>query len=166
MGVLARPTGAAENVLFCKGAAESVIDRCDFVLLPNGTRANSVLCGKTVYNASALDSFASGGRGEAIDRHRCRETRCDSRARASQRQSACWRTPCRTVPLPAKLKKVYLAQAEAMACDALRVLALAKKTTGLGALAAFDGGNPRPEKGPSEDGAHGAESGAVAFGNR
>mmetsp|Transcript_29202 Transcript_29202/g.100709 ORF Transcript_29202/g.100709 Transcript_29202/m.100709 type:complete len:332 (-) Transcript_29202:1110-2105(-) len=45
----------------------------------------------------------------------------------------------RTVPLPAKLKKVYLAQAEAMASEALRVLALAKKTTGLGALAAFDG---------------------------
>eukprot|EP00628_Pelagophyceae_sp_CCMP2097_P003318 CAMPEP_0184086110 /NCGR_PEP_ID=MMETSP0974-20121125/5046_1 /TAXON_ID=483370 /ORGANISM="non described non described, Strain CCMP2097" /LENGTH=1165 /DNA_ID=CAMNT_0026388793 /DNA_START=36 /DNA_END=3532 /DNA_ORIENTATION=+ len=81
MGVLARPSGAAENVLFCKGAAESVIDRCDFVLLPDGS----------------------------------------------------------TVPLPAKLKKVYLAQAEAMASEALRVLALAKKTTGLGALAAFDG---------------------------
>ncbi|KAJ1450125.1 hypothetical protein M885DRAFT_555545 [Pelagophyceae sp. CCMP2097] len=73
MGVLARPSGAAENVLFCKGAAESVIDRCDFVLLPDGSRVAA------------------------------------------------------------------FSQAEAMASEALRVLALAKKTTGLGALAAFDG---------------------------
>mmetsp|Transcript_28004 Transcript_28004/g.69929 ORF Transcript_28004/g.69929 Transcript_28004/m.69929 type:complete len:1068 (-) Transcript_28004:729-3932(-) len=39
MSMLAKERGAKTNLLFCKGAPESILDRCDTLMLPDGTLA-------------------------------------------------------------------------------------------------------------------------------